>query len=108
MYGYLIAAQLETLRLAGFLKESDMAEAHTLLIKEHWTDHIAIVWTTEDVISRAEFQGKKITEKKAEEILHEVLNKFDADLGVNWDTFDYYIDELPDDPDAVFDDEEED
>lgn len=90
MYYHEIENQINALKDAGLLKEKDKAKAMTVL-KEAWKNKIAVVWTTEDVLHRAKEIGKDITEEKAAEILYLALDKHDAEMGIAWETFDYYI-----------------
>jgi hypothetical protein len=45
-------------------------------------DHIALVWSVEDVLSVA----PELTAEQAREVLYHVKRNHDADRGVNWDT----------------------
>lgn len=53
---------------------------------------IAIIWGIEDVLGRAEEQEIPLTEDEARDILSWMDRKHDADIGINWDTIDCYID----------------
>ena len=53
---------------------------------------IHIIWSYEDIISRAEDAGCKVpSKKKAIEILKEIEHRHDCNLGVTWDTIDFYL-----------------
>lgn len=57
--------------------------------------HVAVViWCREDVIGRAKEWGIEITPEQADDILDEVDRKHDCEVGITWDTLDYYIDEI--------------
>lgn len=55
---------------------------------------IEIVWTTDDVFSRAEDLGYTLTDKQAEQVLMLAKSNHDATIGINWDVIDNYINEI--------------
>lgn len=58
-------------------------------------EHIATaIWSEEDVLGRAKELRKKITRKQAQEILDEIEQHHDAELGISWATLDCAIEEL--------------
>ena len=57
---------------------------------------IHIEWSTEDVLQRAKDNDVKLTEDEANSILLEMQRDYDADVGINWETIDVYIDDLVD------------
>ena len=57
---------------------------------------ISIIWSTEDVLHQAKEKGVKLTEDEANQILLQMERKHDADIGINWETIDVYIDDLVD------------
>tara|TARA_Y100000114_G_scaffold4272_1_gene3580 strand:+ start:182 stop:379 length:198 start_codon:yes stop_codon:yes gene_type:complete len=57
---------------------------------------INITWSTEDVLHQAKQKGVKLTEDEANEILLEMQRDYDADVGINWETIDDYIEGLVD------------
>ena len=57
---------------------------------------IHIEWSTEDVLQRAKDNDVKLTEDEANSILLEMQREYDADVGINWETIDDYIDDLVD------------
>ena len=52
---------------------------------------IAIVWSTEDVKSKAETLGIKLNDNQAYQILLNVEQQHDANLGITWETIEYSI-----------------
>jgi hypothetical protein len=48
------------------------------------------------VLHQAKQKGVKLTEDEANEILLEMERKHDADIGINWETIDDYIESLVD------------
>ena len=57
---------------------------------------IHIGWSTEDVLQRAKDSDVKLTEDEANSILLEIQRDYDADVGINWETIDDYIEGLVD------------
>jgi hypothetical protein len=57
---------------------------------------ISIGWSTEDVLQRAKDNDVKLTEDEANSILLEIQRDYDADVGINWETIDDYIEGLVD------------
>ena len=57
---------------------------------------IHIGWSTEDVLQRAKDNDVKLTEDEANSILLEMQREYDADVGINWETIDDYIEGLVD------------
>ena len=57
---------------------------------------IHIGWSTEDVLLRAKDNDVKLTEDEANSILLEMQRDYDADVGINWETIDDYIEGLVD------------
>ena len=55
---------------------------------------IHIGWSTEDVLQRAKDNDVKITEDEANSILLEMQRDYDADVGINWETIDDYLEGL--------------
>ena len=67
----------------------DLASA----MKDAWgKDRVADTWTIDDVQDWAMDQyGVDIPDEDARVILHNVLNKMDAETGINWYVFDWPI-----------------
>ena len=63
---------------------------------------IHIGWSTEDVLQRAKDNDVKLTEDEANSILLEMQRDYDADVGINWETIDDYIDDLVDERDYSY------
>ncbi len=53
---------------------------------------IKLTWCIEDVLGQAKSNKIKITRQEAGRVLEYCLNKHDCNIGVTWDTLDYYID----------------
>jgi hypothetical protein len=58
----------------------------------HRDDAVAFWFATKDVIERALETGREITEEQAKSILLNMLDKYDADMGISWDVIDIYTD----------------
>lgn len=52
---------------------------------------IAAIWHVDDVLNRANETDADLTEEQALEILSRVDRKYDANIGINWDVLDTYI-----------------
>ena len=52
---------------------------------------ITIKWSTDDVLIRAEDMGVEINEKQGDEILQNVFDNHDANIGVNWEVIEFHI-----------------
>jgi hypothetical protein len=63
---------------------------------------ISIGWSTEDVLQRAKDNDVKLTEDEANSILLEIQRDYDADVGINWETIDDYIEGLVDERDYSY------
>ena len=57
-------------------------------------DTISLEWTTDDVKEQARARGleNKLTTDECRYVLNLMLDKHDADIGVNWNVMDIYID----------------
>ena len=51
-------------------------------------NEISITWHIEDIKS----QDSSLTDNQAREILHELKDRHDANIGINWEVIDIYID----------------
>ena len=52
---------------------------------------VAFHWSIEDITSRASDNGLEITEEQAKNILQAMVNNHDAEIGINWDIIDIYL-----------------
>ena len=57
-------------------------------------DYALSAWCSADVLHRAKETDKECTEEDAKHICNEMDRKHDANLGITWDTIDYWLDEL--------------
>ena len=86
MYDYLIL---------NMAKEIYEAKASTVdqiagVLFNFWEERIAITWCIDDVQSVVHAAGRKITKDQAANVLERVLNKHDAEFGVNWETLRFW------------------
>lgn len=58
---------------------------------------IEIKWSTEDVLFRAEDMGVTLTEEQGDQILQDVFDNHDADVGVSWAVIDFHIENFLED-----------
>ena len=80
MYDYILEEMADAIS-----KELRVDNAEVLnILGRYWQDKIAHVWQVEDVFESARRAGKPITREDAVEILHEVFDHLDSDLGITW------------------------
>lgn len=51
-------------------------------------------WSVADVHSAAEGMEIELTDDQAEKVLERIADRFDANLGINWDVIEFHIDQL--------------
>ena len=57
------------------------------------SSHIAAdIWCESDVVDRASQRGIKVSREQAGKILDHIDHHKDANLGITWDTLDFYTD----------------
>jgi hypothetical protein len=106
MYDYELEQMAKALEQKGLLIPVLEPEQAVQTVKEemkkYWEDKIAVVWTTEDVLSIAhpakwDTDGNEIpaeewlTQEDAVGVLNKVLDDHDATLGITWDTIEIYV-----------------
>jgi hypothetical protein len=57
---------------------------------------ISINWSTQDVLDTAVNMDLELTEQQADQILDNVYNFHDADMGINWYTIQFHIENFLD------------
>lgn len=68
---------------------------HTERMARYYKPDTAIavhVWHVDDVLHAAEGMGVDISNAEAEDILHGIHNRADAETGINWDVIEVNID----------------
>jgi len=75
------------------LKMAQLADQHVEHTKK-MEKSINIIWNIEDVLEQAKQSNINLTEEQALEILEDVENSHDANIGINWDVLDCYIDNV--------------
>lgn len=91
MFNHNFVEMVDQLIATGVITEAQRNHA-TDSLKEYWKDKIALIWTTEDVLTRAKDIGVNgITEEVAETILVNVLETHDCNCGVTWESLDDLI-----------------
>ena len=58
---------------------------------------IADPWDSTDIIQPAEAMGIDLTEAQAEEVMDIIVETFDANIGINWDSIGSAIDSYMED-----------
>ena len=76
---------------------SDRTTACAALMK-HFEDVDFVAWSTQDVLDQADLDSKSISEGDARELLHAIVRKHDAGVGISWDTISEYLSDFPDAP----------
>ena len=79
MHDHNIIEMLEV--LAPALKSKRKAEA---VLRNYWSDKIAIIWTTENVHRAANERENVLTEEEARTILTELHEHHNAQYGLQW------------------------
>ena len=51
-------------------------------------------WHVEDILCEAEAKEVQISHDQAVQVMHYIVNTFDANIGVNWDVISNAIDEI--------------
>ena len=89
MYDYILEEMADAIS-----KELHLDNAEVLnILGRYWQDKIAHVWQVEDVFESARRAGKPITREDAAEVLHEVFDDLDSDLGITWMTLDIALED---------------
>ena len=80
--------------ITGEVRDILMNDIHDILMRVTMQfnphEQIALIWSVEDVQTIRD----DLTEEQAMDVLNVVERRHDADIGVNWDTLEYWIDEL--------------
>lgn len=89
---YFVDQAIETLKEGLTTGDPKKAIKEALKILDD-KDRIYISWCVDDILQRAEDTNHKpVTKKKAREILEEMEHHHDANIGITWDTIDFYLD----------------
>lgn len=92
MYNFHIEEMISKLIGKNIIQEINQQEAIETL-QNYWDGKIAIVWSAQDIMNRAEDNDIDITEEQAKDILNSILEKHDCEQGITWDTIDLAIQE---------------
>lgn len=63
------------------------------ILLRYWEDKIAPVWQVDDVLGTALNVGKPITRRDAVEVLKDIFESHDAELGITWTTLEVALQE---------------
>jgi hypothetical protein len=89
MYEYILEEMADAIS-----KELRVDNAEVLsILGRYWQDRIAHVWQVDDVFESARRAGKPITREDATEVLQEVFDHLDSDLGITWMTLDIALED---------------
>lgn len=71
------------------------AEAIKRIKGIHKGEHVAVaIWCREDVKERAKALHIRVGNRQADHILDEMEQHHDAEVGISWDTIDFWLEEL--------------
>jgi hypothetical protein len=91
MYNYMLLEMAEAISAKCGARSEDAMRAkqlfHQALI-DYWQDKIAHVWQVDDMFETARRAGKPITHADAIELLKNVFDSHDSDIGITWMTLD--------------------
>ena len=88
MHQYHLAAMLR--QLQPVLKSRKRAE---MILTKFWSDKIALLWHLYDVHRAANEKGVALTRTEALQVLHELHQHHNPQLGLRWEDFTAYIEE---------------
>lgn len=83
MYEHHLRDMVKLLTKKKVIKAEQEAEA---VLSKYWEDKIALTWCAQDVIDYAKGYKKRVSKKRAIEILQSILRHHDCEYGVTWDT----------------------
>ena len=71
----------------------NLKEVDSELLKDELINrgYIRVFWQKEDVISQAKNLGYELTDEEANDIMYNIEQSFDANIGVNWDVISEHI-----------------
>jgi hypothetical protein len=64
-------------------------------LEEYWAGKIALVWCIEDVLDKADELGIALSNEEAENILDDIFDHHDCEMGVSWVTLGCAIEDYP-------------
>jgi len=77
---------------------ADMAslpyQSHCFDIKDGHIQCCKVIWGRDDVIATAKNAGYELTDDEIDEVLYCLIDRHDADVGVSWETIDFWIEEV--------------
>lgn len=80
MYDYMLEEMADAIS-----KDLHVDNAAALrVLAAYWQDKIAHVWQVDDLLETAHRAGKPITRADAAELLHNVFDRHDSNLGISW------------------------
>ena len=89
MYDYMLEEMADAISMELRVDNAEVLSS----LGRYWQDKIAHVWQVEDVFESARRAGKPITREDAVEVLHEVFDHLDSDLGITWMTLDVALED---------------
>lgn len=93
MHAYLVKRIAVAVTAAVPMNENYTREDVERAISEEFKDEDMIVWSVGDIQQDAEDAGGSISEDDARNLLHQMIRKHDASIGVSWDTIRVWVDD---------------
>lgn len=82
MNDYMLEEMADAIAKELHVQNSDVLH----ILQQYWQDKIAPVWQVDDVLDCALNVGKPITHKDAVDVLKDLFESHDAELGITWTT----------------------
>jgi len=79
---------------------SDLCKHIRAALAEYWADKMALVWCGSDVLEQADELGITLSNEEAKNILDNILDHHDCEMGVSWLTLRCAIEDYPRNDDA--------
>ncbi|MFZ5903190.1 MAG: hypothetical protein ACOYZ8_06545 [Chloroflexota bacterium] len=89
MYDYMIEEMADAIARELRVDNNDALR----VLHQYWEDKIAHVWQVDNVLGCAMNAGKPITRVDALELLHEIFEDLDSELGITWGTLEVELQE---------------
>ena len=76
-----------------FERNTEIGKVVQDALKDYWTDRVAVVWQSDDILEKAEELGIQLTKQQVRDILQVLIDKHDCEHGITWDTIEYAVEE---------------
>lgn len=89
MYDYIIEEMADAIARELNIDNNDVLR----ILRRYWQDKIAPLWQVDDLLKAALNMGKPITNEDAVEVLKDLFEGHDAELGITWTTLEVALQE---------------